>query len=105
MPEFNPYRSPIVRAEPSQAPCSAKASLAIGFVIDGAAAMACALGASQIPWLRAFLPFAAGHAVAAALIAFRANRNGQSLSAGDHLFLRYGAILMAGATAMIRAIF
>jgi hypothetical protein len=39
------------------------------------------------------------------LIAYRANRHGQTISAGDHLFLRYGAILMAGATALIRAIF
>lgn len=105
MSDLNPYRAPLVESASSDSRTSAQASLAIGFLVDGAGVAACAIAMTQAPWLRVFLPFAAGHAVAAALIVYRTRRNGQTLSAGDHFFLRYGAILMATATAGLRAIF
>lgn len=105
MSQSNPYRAPLAETAPTESPYSSQASLAIGFLIDGVGVTAAALALSHAPWLRAFLPFAAAHAVAAALITYRANRNGQRLSTGDHFFLRYGAVVMAAATLLLRALF
>ena len=104
MSDLNPYRAPLAETAPNATRIAAQASLAIGFLIDGAIVTACAFAISQAPWLRAFLPFAAGHAVAAALIVYRASRSGRTLKAGDHFFLRYGALMMAAATAILRAV-
>ncbi len=104
MADSNPYRSPLAETSPGEVGCSPQNSLAIGFLIDGAGALFGAIWLTSAPWLRLFLPFAAAHAVAGALIFYRARRNGQSLTAGDHFFLRYGAVIMAAATALLRAV-
>ncbi|MDZ4783601.1 MAG: hypothetical protein SGJ19_25415 [Planctomycetia bacterium] len=105
MADSNPYRSPLGYASREGAGCSPRVSLAIGLLIDGTGALLGVIWLSSAPWLRVFLPFAAAHAVAGALIAFRAGKHGQTLSAGDHFFLRYGAVIMAATTAAVRSLF
>lgn len=105
MNDSNPYRSPLAETGPSGVRLSVQHSLATGFVIDAAGVIVCVLWMASAPWLRLFLPFAAGHAVAAALIVFRSRGRAYPFSAGDHFFLRYGALIMSASTAMIRAIY
>ena len=105
MADSNPYRSPLAYRPPGVVRCSPRISLAIGLLIDAAGALLGVIWLSNLPLLRVFLPFAAAHAVAGALITFRAGKSGQSLSSSDHFFLRYGAVLMAVATAAVRSLF
>jgi len=102
MADMNPYRSPLAPSQARGGLPAAGSSLAIGLVIDGAGALLGAAWLSRMPALRFFLPFAATHAVAAALIAYRTRSGERELSAGDHFFLRYGAVMMASATAAVR---
>ncbi len=102
MANWNPYRSPLAPPAPRAGLPAAQFSLAMGLLIDAAGALVGAIWLARLPALRLFLPFAAAHAVAAALIAYRARTGDRELSAGDHFFLRYGAVLMAGATALVR---
>jgi hypothetical protein len=105
MADSNPYRSPLAYRPPGAVRCSPRMSLAIGLLIDAAGALLGVIWLSNFPLLRVFLPFAAAHAVASALISFRAGKNGRTLSVGDHLFLRYGAVIMALTTAAVRSLF
>lgn len=104
MSPANSSRTPLPSDFPVEQSVSGTTSLAIGYVIDIAGVVCAAAWQHEAPWLRTFLPFAAGHAVGAALIAYRASHGGKALNVGDHFFLRFGALVMALATVLLRTI-